>query len=328
MTRSAHRLPPVAMYGTLLVSLALVAYSFAVVLAAVLRLIGADQDPSRWLLWSSGIPLLMGAGLVIVDIIFIAPRRRAGRTIFDEPIDTSCITVVLTAYNDEASIGSAVDDFISHPLTRRVIVVDNNSRDATAHVAAAHGALVFIEEAPGYGRCVYRCLQEGAKWDDTEVVVLCEGDMTFRASDMPKLAAYMRHAHVVNGTRIVEQLREQATQLTSFMYYGNFLAAKLLEVKHLGKGTTSDVGTTYKACRSSFLRGTLDMFDPSINLEFNAHFMDRLLASNFRLVEVPITFHPRVGASKGGNTSNWRAFKVGTRMLFGIIFGWRLLGSK
>ena len=327
MARATHRFLPVGMYGALLIALALLAYVVGVILAAILRLVGADQDPSRWLVWSSGIPLLAGVALVVIDVAVLAPRRRAGRTIFDVPVDVSQVTIVLTAYNDEASIGEAVADFRAHPRAARVIVVDNNSSDDTASVAAQAGAIVHVEEQPGYGRCVYRCLQEGAAWDDTEVVVLCEGDMTFRAADLDKFAAYMRHAHVVNGTRIVEQLREPATQLTSFMYYGNFIAGKLLEIKHLGKGTTSDVGTTYKACRTSFLRDQLGMFDPSVNLEFNAHFMDRLLASEFRLVEVPVTFHPRVGVSKGGNTSNWRALKVGARMLLGIVLGWRLLGK-
>jgi hypothetical protein len=45
------------------------------------------------------------------------------------------------------------------------------------------------------------------------------------------------------------------------------------------------------------------------------------------MVECPITFHARIGASKGGNTNNARAFKVGGRMILGIVFGWRLLGA-
>jgi hypothetical protein len=139
--------------------------------------------------------------------------------------------------------------------------------------------------------------------------------------------AYAPHAHVVNGTRIVEQLRETGTQLTSFMFYGNFVGGKLLEAKHLGRGTISDVGTTYKVCRSEYLRQQLCIFDPTVNLEFNAHFLDRVLGSGATLVEVPITFYPRRGISKGGNVSNRRATRVGLRMLVGILFGWRLLGK-
>jgi len=68
-----------------------------------------------------------------------------------------------------------------------------------------------------------------------DLIVLCEGDMTFGAKDLEKLVAYIDHADIVNGTRIVEQLRESSTQLSTFMYYGNFFVGKLLEVKHRGR---------------------------------------------------------------------------------------------
>jgi len=41
------------------------------------------------------------------------------------------------------------------------------------------------------------------------------------------------------------------------------------------------------------------------------------------VVECPITFHRRVGVSKGGNVNNWRGFKVGMNMIRGIVFGWK-----
>ena len=129
------------------------------------------------------------------------------------------------------------EDFLQHPLVRRVIVVSNNSTDHTVQRAQEANAIVFNEPLPGYGRCVYRCLTEAVQYDDTELIVLCEGDLTFRAHDLDKFLAYVPHADIVNGTRIVEQLRAYETQLSPFMYYGNFFVGKLLEAKHLGKGT-------------------------------------------------------------------------------------------
>lgn len=323
MKTGATRNPPLAMWGVLVVAVALAMYIAGVVAATAQRLVGADQHLSHDLVWFSGAPFLVGVLMILFDMVVLAPRRRASRELFDEPIRDHTVTAVLTAYNDELSIGAAVDDWIAHPLVARVLVIDNNSSDRTSDVARAHQAIVHREPLPGYGQCVHRALVEASAYDDTELVALCEGDMTFRADDLDKLIAYARHAHVVNGTRIVEQLRSPVTQLTTFMYYGNFAVAKILELKHLGKGTISDVGTTFKVCRSTFLQERLDMFDPNVNLEFNAHFLDRVLGSNLRLVEAPITFHPRVGQSKGGNTSNRRATLVGLRMLRGVVFGWR-----
>lgn len=326
MAGSGRRVPHAAMWGGLIVVVATALYLSGVVLAAIQALLGADQVVSAQLVWLSGAPMLLGLALIAVDAIFLAPKRRNGRRLFDEPVPSLEVTAVLTAYNDELSIGEAVDDFRGHPLVRRVLVIDNNSSDATAAVARAHGAVVHTETKPGYGHCVYRALQEAAIFEDTHLVALCEGDMTFRAEDLDKLVAYARHAHFVNGTRIVEQLRSPGTQLTTFMFYGNFAVAKVLELKHLGKGTVSDVGTTYKVCRSETLRERLTMFNPDVNLEFNAHLLDRVMDSDLRLVEVPITFHARVGESKGGNTSNRRAAAVGLRMLWGIVTSWR--GSR
>ena len=115
------------------------------------------------------------------------------------------------------------------------------------------------------------------KHDGTELIVLCEGDMTFRAHDIDKLLAYASHADIVSGTRTVERLRQHNTQLTTFMYYGNLFVGKLLEAKHLGKSTITDVGTTYKLCRRSALLRLLPELDPTVNLGFNAHFLDLAL---------------------------------------------------
>jgi hypothetical protein len=266
--------------------------------------------------------LLAAAGLVAVDLFVLLPAKRRHSEVRMDPPGTERLTVVLTAYDDESSIGMAVADFRRHPAVARVVVVDNASRDATGRVASEAGAVVVTETAPGYGSCVFRALSEGARYDDTELVLLCEGDCTFRAFDIDKFLAYAPHGDIVNGTRIVEQLRSPRTQLTTFMYYGNFFVGKLLEAKHLGAGTFTDIGTTYKLCRREALAALLPRLNPAIDLEFNAHFLDTALACGLGIVECPITFFARVGESKGGNRDNWRALRVGLRMIRGLLFDW------
>lgn len=260
--------------------------------------------------------------LIIIDINFLSPIRNPHRMVLEEITQNKSITVALTAYNDELSIRDSVLDFQRHPNVKRVIVVDNNSTDNTILFAESADAIVVKEEKQGYGHCVYRALHEASTYLDTDLVVLCEGDLTFRARDIDKFLAYESHGDVINGTRISEQLRMPDTQLTNFIYFGNFFVGKLLELKHLGRGTITDVGTTYKLCKSEYLRENLLSYNPSINHEFNAHFLDKSLEIGARLVEVPITFYKRVGVSKGGNKSNNAAIKVGIKMIIGIIFGW------
>lgn len=329
-TATPHRHAPLLMYGMLLFSVGIMMYLFGVLMVFPRYLLGLNhalKPVSEAIVWYSGVPIVAGIGLALFDLLFLLDRKRNDAPVRYQPIANPHVTVALTAYNDEASIADAVRDFSAHPLVRRVIVVSNNSTDATYERAAVAGAIAIDEPAQGYGRCVYRCLKEAAAFDDTELVVLCEGDLTFRAYDIDKLLAYAPHGDVVNGTRTVETLRQYLTQLTTFMYYGNIYVGKLLEAKHLGRSTITDVGTTYKLCRRDALMRLLPRLDPSVNLEFNAHFLDTLLREGFALIECPITFHQRVGVSKGGNINNLRGLQVGLRMMAGVVFGWKRLAQ-
>jgi len=295
-------------------------------LATILLVAGVYAQFSVYelpLLLTGGGAVALGILLILTDLFALLPGKRQRRLVTFDNIPNRQITVVLTAYNDELSIGESVRDFYAHPLVRRVIVVDNNSRDRTSQVAEEAGAIVVVEKQPGYGKCVYRALMEGLARSDTDLTLLCEGDMTFRAFDIDKFMAYIPHSEIVNGTRIVEQLRDRETQLTTFMYYGNFAVGKLLEAKYVGQGTFTDVGTTYKLCRNSALRRLLPHLDSDVNLEFNAHLLDTALRQRISLVECPITFHKRLGESKGGNVDNIKALRVGIRMIRGILFSWK-----
>ena len=317
---------PLLLFGAFSAVLGIAVYFLGILFSVVRLLLHLGEPFQTWnqaLVWYSGLPFTLGLCLVACDLVLLFPgKRQRARARRLAPIASRRVAVTLTAYNDEKSIAGAVEDFLRHPFVERLIVVDNNSTDKTAEAARRAGAQVVTETKPGYGRCVYRCLEEALTGTEIELIVLCEGDLTFRANDLDKLLAYIDHADIVNGTRIVEQLREVSTQLSTFMYYGNFFVGKLLECKHFGRGTFTDVGTTYKLVRRSSLERLLPRLNPAINLEFNAHFLDRALATGERVVECPITFHPRVGVSKGGNVNNLRALKVGLRMIGGLCFGW------
>jgi glycosyltransferase involved in cell wall biosynthesis len=131
---------------------------------------------------------MAGLGLGLCDLLFLFRiKRRHSRVRVDE-IGNRGLTVVLTAYNDEESIGSAVSDFLSHPLVFRVIVVSNNSVDATFERAVAAARSPSTRRLLGTG--VACCLSEAVNYEDTDLIALCEGDRTFRAFDIDKLVAF------------------------------------------------------------------------------------------------------------------------------------------
>ena len=328
-TGPGNRTTWLALYGFLLVSLALAAYGFGVALGPVRWLLFNPpwlHHINELIVWYSGVPLVGGMLLISWDLFIHVRRLRGLKSIRNDPPPNLRLTVVLTAYNDERSIGDAVRDFLAHSRVARVIVISNNSTDGTMAQAERAGAAVFNETRQGYGACVHRALREALKFEDTELTLLCEGDRTFRAADIEKFLAYIPHADVVNGSRIVEQLQDRNTQLSLYMHYGNLFAGKVLELKHLGMVSLTDVGTTYKLCRNPALRGLMDRLNPAINLEFNAYFLDTALKAGLRILECPITFYPRVGTSKGGNVNNRIATSLGLRMLLGIFVDWKGFG--
>ena len=237
------------MWGVILCCLASGMYLLGV-LVGIPRILTGNSTLlgiNEWLVWYSGIPLVTGLLLALIDLFLLLgdKRQSAIEVRFDQPSSTKAV-VVLTAYNDELSIAAAVEDFRAHPMVSDVIVVSNNSSDRTLLNAEEAGAIAVDEPRQGYGRCVYRCLTEGIA-RGTELIVLCEGDCTFRAYDIDKLLAYVPHADIVNGTRTVERLRARDTQLSTFMYYGNLFVGKVLEAKHVGRCTirTSDPGRSF-----------------------------------------------------------------------------------
>ena len=46
------------------------------------------------------------------------------------------------------------------------------------------------------------------------------------------------------------------------------------------------------------------------------------MENNLLVIESPITFHKRIGDSKGCNVNNLIALKLGMKIIKGIIFGW------
>jgi glycosyltransferase involved in cell wall biosynthesis len=103
----------------------------------------------------------------------------------DEPTALERVTVIVPARDEEAAIADVVAELIDAGA-RRIIVVDNASRDATATRARAAGAVVIDSRRRGYG---WACLAgtEAARGD--ELIGFMDGDGSFRARDLARLAS-------------------------------------------------------------------------------------------------------------------------------------------
>jgi hypothetical protein len=226
------------------------------------------------------------------------------------------VHVGLTAFNDEACIGDAVREFKAAPQVDRVVVVENNSQDGTFQAAVEAGAdAVFTETSPGYGACCMRALQEAAQGAD--VVVLCEGDMTFAGDDVKKLLAYLENCDLVLGTRATQELRMRGTQMDWLINPANQVVAKLIQTRFWGTRLT-DVGCTYRAIRADAYQRLAARLRVTGN-HFSPHMFIEALKLRMRVIEVPVVFRKRAGLSKGVGSSKVKAAQVALRML-GLLY--------
>jgi glycosyltransferase involved in cell wall biosynthesis len=233
------------------------------------------------------------------------------------------VCVTLTAYNDQEAVCQAVREFGSQENVVEVIVVDNNSHDATAQEAVYAGARVVREERQGYGYACIRGLREALSCGDADVVVLAEGDMTFRGRDIWKMLPYLDDVDMVVGSRTHMNLVDPDSQMDWFYLWGNLLLAKVLQFrffnwKFLGRVRLTDVGCTMRAIRREALEKIIDELEVGGH-HFSPHMTLVALKKGLRVVEVPLTFRRRVGVSKGAGGNKKLATKVGLKMLWHIL---------
>jgi len=204
-----------------------------------------------------------------------------------------------------------------------VLVIDNNSTDETAELAAAAGATVIRETRQGYGFACIRGLWEGLKIHDADVIVLTEGDGTFFADDLAKFLDYVKHTDLVVGNRVTRGMVDTDSQMDYFFIWGNMAVAMLLRLRfwdsrHLGPAGLTDVGCTFRAIR----RPALDRILPDLAVggnHFSIHMLLVAMARGLSVIEIPIRLRRRVGESKGASQSLFKGFQVGLVMIWHII---------
>ena len=201
------------------------------------------------------------------------------------------VSVIIPTYNEARSIGRVLADLPSN--VTEVIVVDSNSSDGTPEIAATMGARVVKESRRGYGRA---CLTGLANAEDPEVVVFLDGDYSDRPSELPMLLAPIieGRADITLGSRLSD--KSNAGALPWHQSFGNRLAAGLIRL--LYGVQISDLGP-FRAARADVLR-PLALEEETYG--WAVEMIVKGTLAGFRIVEVPVSYYPRIGKSKISGT--------------------------
>jgi len=202
------------------------------------------------------------------------------------------VSVIIPTRNEAQAIGRVLAD-IPSDFVNEVIVVDNHSSDETPAIAARMGARVISEARRGYGRA---CLTGLACASAPDVVVFLDGDYSDRPAELPILLAPITagRADITIGSRLAGPRSPGA--LPWHALFGNWLAASL--ITRLYGLQISDLGP-FRAARAEILR--------AVELEETTYgwAVELILKGairGFRIVEVPVSYHPRIGKSKISGT--------------------------
>lgn len=226
------------------------------------------------------------------------------------------VSVIIPAYNEEATIAGVVRDFMQHPSVDEVLVVDNNCKDRTAELARGAGARVVSESEPGYGCALRRGLSDAAG----DFLILVEADGSFVARDLSKMLCYLPDCDMVLGTRTTRQLVQQGANMDFTLRWGNVVAAKILQLLWYVpmEPRLTDVGCTYRALHKhtyEVIRDGLSETGPG----FSPEMMCEALRHRLRMIEIPVHYGAR-GGGESKHSRGWLAIFRTANKMFSCIF--------
>jgi glycosyltransferase involved in cell wall biosynthesis len=202
------------------------------------------------------------------------------------------VSVIIPTHNEAPAIGRVLADLPPNLVTE-VIVVDSNSSDGTPDLARKMGAQVIQEPRRGYGRA---CLTGLANTENPDVVVFLDGDYSDRPSELPIVLAPIieGRADIALGSRFFGKSNRGA--LPWHQSFGNRLAASLISLLYGVR--VSDLGP-FRAGRADVLRA-LALEEATYG--WAVEMILKGAIAGFRIVEVPVSYYPRIGKSKISGT--------------------------
>jgi glycosyltransferase involved in cell wall biosynthesis len=202
------------------------------------------------------------------------------------------VSVIIPTRNEAQSLTHVLAD-IPADLVSEVLVVDSDSTDGTPEIAASMGARVIREPRRGYGQA---CLTGLVHADSPDVVVFLDGDYSDRPAELPRLLEPIAdgRADITLGSRLAGP-RTPGSQPWHAVF-GNRLAARLIGL--LFRQQITDLGP-FRAARADVL-GALALEETTYGWAVEIILKGALHVH--RIVEVPVSYHQRIGKSKISGT--------------------------
>lgn len=222
------------------------------------------------------------------------------------------LSIVIPAYNEERFVGTLLQqirdvDLSSLDVSKQVIVVDDHSSDRTPEIVRGFPEVAFERLAKNGGKG--QAVRTGMAMATGDYLIIQDADLEYDPNDyVPMMQAMLEgRGDVIYGSRYMTSGRHARQSLTAY----------------LGGRSLSLVGFVFTSTWLSDTVTALKLFPrellPSLHLETSGFELDheitaKVLAKGLRIVEVPVSYHPRT--REEGKKIGLRDWFIGARTFF------------
>lgn len=205
-------------------------------------------------------------------------------------LPANCLSVVMAAYNEEATLEEIVGKVLELPRLLELIIVDDCSTDRTPEIARLladqDSRVQYVRQPHNGGKTA--ALKTGFALTRGEIVVVQDADLEYDPTEINDVIEPIitGRADVVYGSRFMVK------KAARVLYFYHYLANKGLTflsncVTNLNM---SDIETCYKALRGDIIR---NMVITSSGFGFEVEVTAKIAKLGCAVYEVPISYYGR-----------------------------------
>lgn len=204
--------------------------------------------------------------------------------------EKKCLSVVMPAYNEEATLAQIVKLIMRIPHLLELVIVDDFSSDNTPAIAQTLAAqderIRYIRQPKNGGKT--EALKAGFAATSGEIVIVQDADLEYDPTEIADVIAPILdgNADVVYGSRFMVK------KATRVLYFYHYVANKGLTFLSniLTNLNMTDVETCYKAFRGEIIR---NMIITSSGFGFEIEVTAKVAKLKCAIYEVPISYYGR-----------------------------------
>jgi glycosyltransferase involved in cell wall biosynthesis len=202
----------------------------------------------------------------------------------------ACLSVVIPAYNEEATLATIVKKVAAIPNLLEIILVDDCSNDRTEEIgrrlSESYRQLRFTRHPKNQGKT--EALKTGFALTNGEIVIVQDADLEYDPSEIQSVIQPIMDgvADVAYGSRFLVR------KATRVLYFYHYLGNKFLTFMSnlLTNLNMTDVETGYKAFRGDIIR---NMVITSSGFGFEIEVTAKVAKLRCAIYEVPISYYGR-----------------------------------